>query len=140
MSSLSGYLSGGAYLMTPQRAAVMTVLNEQTNPVSVQEIYDQAQRLGLSVGRTTVYRALALFTRLGLARKAWDEQGEARYSLYSGNLLPNCQLVCQSCGATSPLPPEKMSKLMADLRQHGLQLPPGQTLTLLWTCAECGGR
>jgi Fur family transcriptional regulator, peroxide stress response regulator len=110
--------------VTKDRLLVLSVLKDQTKPLSIQEI---EQRLGRhEVNQVTLYRILKQLTQLGLVRQLNFRQAHARYELQLGH---HHHVICQNCGAVKDfeVKDNKLVKLAGKLtnyqiRQHNLEL------------------
>ena len=124
--------------LTPQRRAVLEVLESATDHPTAAEVFERVRTSSPGIGPATVYRTLALLVANGLALEL--SLGEGTSSRYDGNTARHDHLVCSSCGAASDiqsaLPSELVEQLTGstgyaitryDLQFHGL-------------CPECQAR
>ena len=91
---LSRRVREAGYKLTPPRLAVLQVI-EQDNHLSPAEIYQRALLIQPGVGLATVYRALELFTELGIVRPITVGDGPPTYIRAEGG---HHHLVCSACG------------------------------------------
>lgn len=80
---------------TRVRTGVVRVLGEFGHAASAPEILGRLKRSGIRCNKTTVYRDLELFERVGLVRRTSFRDGLARYELSSD--AHHHHLVCVSC-------------------------------------------
>jgi len=121
---------------TRQRAAVSSVLDEQDEFRTAQEIHAALRQAGEAVGLTTVYRtlqALADSEEVDVLRNA---DGETAYRRCSKG--HHHHLVCRACGRTveveGPAVERWADKVAAE---HGYT-DVSHTLEIFGTCADCG--
>jgi Fur family transcriptional regulator, ferric uptake regulator len=120
---------------TRQRAAVSSVLDEQDEFRTAQEIHAALRQAGEAVGLTTVYRtlqALADSEEVDVLRNA---DGETAYRRCSKG--HHHHLVCRDCGRTveveGPAVERWADKVAAE---HGYT-DVSHTLEIFGTCADC---
>ncbi|HEX4015611.1 MAG TPA: transcriptional repressor [Frankiaceae bacterium] len=124
--------------LTPQRRAVLEVLESATDHPTAAEVFERVRVSAPGIGPATVYRTLALLVANGMALEL--SLGEGSSSRYDGNTARHDHLVCTSCGAASDiqsaLPGELLEQITSrtgyalshyDLQFHGL-------------CPECQAR
>jgi len=91
---LSRRVREAGFKLTPPRLAVLQVI-EQDNHLSPAEIYQRAQVIQPGVGLASVYRALEIFTDLGIVRPITLGDGPPTYIRAEGG---HHHLVCSACG------------------------------------------
>lgn len=84
--------------LTPQRRAVMRALTARHDHPTADQLYDDLSLQMPGMSRTTVYRVLEMFERVGLVRKIDSRASKAHYDADTG-LHPH--LVCLGCGKVS---------------------------------------
>lgn len=83
--------------LTPQRTAIFREVARTDAHPNIEAIFKGVRRGMPSVSLDTVYRALALFTSLGLVSTV---KPQGRHVLYDANTAPHHHFVCTGCGAT----------------------------------------
>lgn len=117
-----------ALRLTPQRRAVLEALRASSDHPTAAELLRRVQRRSPGVGPATVYRALRVLARSGLALElTLGEGGAARYD---GNTGRHDHLVCKHCQRVVDIvqPPPDLSGLARtgftvtgyDLQVHGV--------------------
>ncbi len=86
----AGKIRGAGYKATPQRLAVLGAISEQQH-----QSLEQIRARCPEVGMVTVYRALDLFSALGLVRRL-DLGDGPRYELAEDH---HHHLICEGCGS-----------------------------------------
>lgn len=115
-----GKLRGCGYKATPQRLAVLAAISAGQHQ-RLEEIRARCPEVGM----VTVYRALDLFTGLGIVRRLDLGQGP-RYELAEDH---HHHLVCEDCGSVKefercPVDLQSLSRVGRDfeVRAHSLEL------------------
>lgn len=120
---------------TRQRTAVSDALNASSGFTSAQELHEKIRTAGLSVGLTTVYRALQGLAAIGDADVIIREDGEAAYRRCSGR--HHHHLVCRDCGRTIEVEgPAVETWADAVSAEHGFS-EVSHTLEIFGRCSEC---
>jgi len=79
-----------------QKRAILDAILDLDNHPTADEVHDRVTREGPEISRTTVYRALEGFARLGLITKACHPGNATRYDT---NIGLHHHLVCLHCDA-----------------------------------------
>jgi Fur family ferric uptake transcriptional regulator len=87
------------FRMTSPREIIMNILRNTKKHLSAEDIYIDAIKLNPSIGLTTVYRTLDLFSQIGVVQKFDFGDGKARYELTNNPLKKehHHHLVCIKC-------------------------------------------
>ncbi|MGQ9457259.1 MAG: Fur family transcriptional regulator [Anaerolineae bacterium] len=136
MEQWKEHLAAVGYRVTWPRRVVMQVLEEAGEPLSAQEVLERGRRLYPALGLVTVYRALALFSDLGLVRRV---HGEGECHGYAPASLGHCHVVvCRTCGrAVEFAGSEDLQGLIARVEAETGYRVDGHLLQLFGFCAEC---
>ena len=92
---LSRRLRTRGWPMTPQRAAVVAVLDEEHGHASAETVHAAVRRAGGRVSLATVYNTLTALAAMGELRELRAGRGP---TLFDVNALPHHHLVCDECG------------------------------------------
>lgn len=79
---------------TVQRRIIMETLAARTNHPTADHVYDAVRGVIRGVSRTTVYRVLETFVRLGIVAKVSNPQAKARFDADTGR---HHHLICTGC-------------------------------------------
>ncbi len=92
-------LSRAGVRLTPSREIVANILHNTQRHLSAEDIYIKAVQINPSIGLTTVYRALELFTGIGIVQKFDFGDGKSRYELTKDpqNADHHHHLICMKC-------------------------------------------
>jgi len=82
--------------ITRQRQVILDAICQADGHTTVGEIYYRSRKLDVSIDRSTVYRSLDLFVKLGIVIVAENINGERTYELVKE--CPHHHLICTICG------------------------------------------
>jgi Fur family peroxide stress response transcriptional regulator len=102
--------------LTPQRRAVLTILIEDRDHPSVEQIYDQVKQDFPMTSLATVYKTVALLKEMGEVREIESGQGRNRYDGYDPSLHPH--LICVECKRIVDLDLPALSELAETVAQQ----------------------
>jgi Fe2+ or Zn2+ uptake regulation protein len=121
--------------MTPQRAALLEIIQQSEDHLDAEEIHRRARDRGERVSLSTVYRTLGLLKRLNLVDELhlWDEH----HHYESRSPQDHCHLLCRVCGGVievSGAVVEQMKEMAAD--PHEFAIERGQ-IEFVGVCRSC---
>lgn len=122
---------------TAMRASIFEVLAGFDKPASAYDIAEAvSQREGRRVAANSVYRILDLFVASNLARRV--ESANA----YVANAHPDCLhdcifLVCDSCGSTTHLDDDSITRTVRSAAQGAGFSPVRPVIEVRGKCADC---
>jgi len=123
------------YRLTPQRYMILSVIEEATEHLSVEQITERVQQRNPFVSLSTVYRTLELLLNLGLVRENHLPGEQPRYEVARGRA--HHHLICHRCHETIHLDETLLGNLNEQLQEkYHFQ---GISLNLLATgyCTAC---
>jgi Fe2+ or Zn2+ uptake regulation protein len=125
---------------TKGRLDVLLLLATADHPMSVEQIMSE---LGTSSpDRATIYRIVAQFVGVGLAKEVYVRDGIARYE-FQDTASPECHhAICTRCGQVSHIESEKIDTFIATMKKdiRSLALVSGYTLDFFGVCTACVAR
>lgn len=132
-------LAARHHRVTPQRGLVLdAVCDAEGHSTTLGEIHARVRKRDAGVDRSTVYRALHLFTQLGLIVQTTGADGEARFEIVATE--PHHHLICQQCGQEQLIEsPEIAQAFRAISEEHGFRVTT-EHLTLTGVCRACRSR
>jgi len=88
-----------SFRLTNPREIVLNILKNTNKHLSAEEIYIDAIKINPSIGLTTIYRTLDLFTQIGVVQKIDFGDGRARYELTNNPRKKDHHhhLICMKC-------------------------------------------
>lgn len=118
---------------TPQRRAILRLVEEWNGSFTVAELHERARRLEPRLGLATTYRTVELLRRSGLVHPLHADERPAYVRCSPSH---HHHLVCTSCGGVEETelcaaPPESELR-----RRHGFR-PTGHELDIYGTCRSC---
>jgi Fur family peroxide stress response transcriptional regulator len=120
--------------LTPQRQAVMRVLAARQDHPTADQLYDDLCLQMPGMSRTTVYRVLEMFERLGLVRKVDSRASKAHYDADTA-LHPH--LVCLGCGKVVDYQDREFGHLTPPvITDDGFRIVD-YAVTLVGYCRQC---
>lgn len=113
--------------LTPQRSAVLTVLQRSHDHPTAAEVFDRVRAACAGIGPATVYRSLAHLVGSGLAVEL--SLGDGAAARYDANIHRHDHVVCTGCGRAddvdAPLPVDAVAGVATatgwQLTGYGLQ-------------------
>lgn len=97
------------YRLTPQRAMILSAIEESDSHISAEEIHAQVAARYPQVNISTVYRTLDLLKQLGLVFEV--DLGEGRIRYHSESKGHHHHLVCQRCGTVIDIDESTLARL-----------------------------
>jgi Fur family ferric uptake transcriptional regulator len=131
-------LRASGHRVTGPRRVVWRVLEAADGHLTVEDIVARLREAGGSADLASVYRTLALFEQLGLARTSRLGDGDAAHWEVA-HPDEHFHLVCEACGDVD----HHVGSLVAQIRQHldeghGFE-PRDVELVVTGRCARCRG-
>lgn len=127
-------LKEAGYKITAARLAVLQVIENQLGHLNPAQVLAEAKAVNPKIGRATVYRALELFTTLGIVRPISSSNGAPLYILAEGG---HHHLVCNSCHIMIDFDECVAEPLLQQLaEQNGFQVQ-SHLLEIYGLCAAC---
>ncbi len=106
--TFAGRLHAQGYRLTPQRIAILRILNESGRHLTPVEIFEQVQRELPGITEATVYRTLNFLAEQGLALPAHLGNGQYAYE-YAGH--NHHHLICRDCGQSVEIDSQALAGL-----------------------------
>lgn len=123
---------------TPQRLAVLHVLHESANYLSINEILEKTKQILPNTGLATIYRTLDVLTEIGLISRVHFEDGCHAYA-YSSDSHGH-HIICTTCNKIMDFEECPFEGYMENLsKRTGFKIKD-HFLQLLGECNECAGR
>lgn len=96
---MTDYLKQKGLKQTSQRGIILDTFLSTTRHISADELHNLIRKQNPSIGFSTVYRTLRLFTDCGLAREVNFGDGRARFER-AVDKSQHGHLICSRCGRT----------------------------------------
>jgi Fe2+ or Zn2+ uptake regulation protein len=104
-TEMAGALRAHGYKLTPQRLAVLEVIQDGLEHLTPSQVLERGCRIYPRLGLTTVYRTLGVLSDLGLVRRVHLEAKCHGYVAASAG--HRHALICQSCNRAVEFPGEE---------------------------------
>jgi len=127
-------LRAQGYRLTPQRLAILNILDENGGHLSALEIYQRANQRLPGLTETTVYRTLDFLTRQGLALVAHIGDGRLVYESAAHN---HHHLICRECGQTVEIGTDLLETLYTRFNEQTGFVIDCSHMTFFGLCPEC---
>jgi len=127
-------VESGARRLTPQREAVLRVIQQSDDHPTASDIFEAARRLRPSLSYATVYNSLKYLREAGLVREIAFGDGASRYDR---ELERHDHAICSVCGKLVDFElPEAAQLLRAAARKSRFRAESVH-LTLTGVCPDC---
>jgi Fur family ferric uptake transcriptional regulator len=124
--------------LTGARRRVADLLGQRAGTFTAADLLDDADRRAVPIGRATVFRALDLFTELGLLERIDLPSGEHAY--VACEPVHHHHLVCSVCSRQTEVDDAGVQGIVAAMeRQTGYRIDKHR-LELYGTCPDCRAR
>ena len=130
-------LGRDGYRASAARGAVVSALADLRCSVTAKGIADHLSTRGQDVGQASIYRALELLERLGLARRVDAGEGVARYEPVDPHGDHHHHLVCDRCGEVVPFEDSDLERVIARLADRVDFSVDAHDVTLRGACPAC---
>ncbi len=129
-------LKRAGYRLTQARLTVLQVLEEERGHITSADVLAKVEGINPAVGRASVFRALELFTQLGIIRPTYISSSVTpTYVLMQGG--HHHHVICTECKRFFEFDNCGLEALTANLQATlGVQIK-GHLLEFYGVCAEC---
>jgi Fe2+ or Zn2+ uptake regulation protein len=132
-----GRLRSQGYRLTPQRLAILNILENAGKHLTPQEVFDRAQKMLPGMTEATVYRTLNFLAEQGLVLAAHVGSGQLVYEIAGHE---HHHLICRMCGATREIDHTELQSLYQQFQAStGFQIDSVH-LTFFGLCPACQGK
>jgi len=132
--SLTSQLHARGYRLTPQRLAILKVLEGAENHLTPIDVYQHAREVIPGITEATVYRTLSFLSEQGLALEAHIGNGQLVYVNLDHSHL---HVICRECGEMLETDCETIRTFVDHFRSETGYWIDVSHLTLFGLCPEC---
>jgi Fur family transcriptional regulator, ferric uptake regulator len=133
---LLDYVQKQGLRRTAQRDLILEVFLRTEDHLSSEDLYWIVQKEDASIGQTTVYRSLKLFTEAGLAREVRLGDGVTYYEHHYKHGHHD-HLICTDCGKVIEFFSAELEALQDEMAEQFKFKPTHHSLRILGLCEEC---
>jgi Fur family ferric uptake transcriptional regulator len=134
MNDYTDQLRALGFRSTPQRLAILKVMDDARGHLAPSEIVDQVQQNIPGINESTVYRTLELLVREGLILDTHLGSGQIVYEVAH---TKHHHLLCRNCGKEEVIQGEELADLYAHFERHtGYQIDSVH-MTFFGLCPDC---
>lgn len=138
MKKIEKQLKDKDYKLTSQRAAVLNVLlNNESEHLSTEEIYNLVKKENPDIGLATVYRTLQLLDDLNLIHKLNFGDGCYRYELSQQQRHHHHHLICLKCGKVIEFADDLLEKLEENIESSNNFKVVDHRVKFFGYCEKC---
>lgn len=127
-------IRGAGIRLTPQRLEIYRLVAATTSHPDIETIHRQVRKRMPGVSLDTVYRALALFSRLRLMTSVRPFGREVRFD---ANISPHHHFICTHCGAVLDFEDRDLDDLKVPPSAAALGSVVSRYVELRGLCAAC---
>jgi Fur family ferric uptake transcriptional regulator len=128
-------LADAGMRVTRQREVVLDAVCAGDGHTPIGDIVARAKQVDASIDLSTVYRALKVFTDLGIVLTVPSGEGEQLFEIR--HATPHHHLVCKTCGVERPLAPAIADSMVQQILNHQEFAVELDHLVLWGTCRQC---
>ena len=123
------------YRVTGPRRAVAGLITGRDGHFSAADLADDARRHGVGIGRATIFRALELFTELGVVERIELPSGDHAY--VGCDPEHHHHVVCSRCGRSEEVPDLGIGAFADEVTRLTAYRVDGHRLELYGVCPSC---
>ena len=127
-------LRSRGFRLTPQRLAILKILEESNCHLTPTDIYHRAAEQLPGLTEPTVYRTLNFLAEQGLALVAHIGNGQF---VYESAARQHHHLICRSCGKMLEIDHKDIRQLYNSIQEHTGFLIDSMHLTFFGLCPQC---
>jgi Fur family ferric uptake transcriptional regulator len=139
MNALKEDLKKKGYKLTPQRRSIVdTIIENEGQHLTAEEIYDKVKRDCPEIGLATVYRTILLLEELGVISRLDLNDGCSRYEiLHSNENHRHHHLICNNCHKVSEVQDDLLEELEMSIEKQYLFKILDHSVKFYGICDEC---
>jgi Fe2+ or Zn2+ uptake regulation protein len=131
-------LDRAGHRLTEPRRAVAGLIAARDGHFTAADLVDDARRRHLDVGRATVFRALDLFTSMGLVERIDLPDGDHAY--VACDPVHHHHAICTGCGRSLDVADHGLADVLGEIgRRAGFRVT-AHRLEIFGLCAACQAR
>ncbi len=128
-------LRAAGHRVTMQRVLILDAVCDGGGHTTLKQVAARLRRMDPTIDRSSVYRTLKLFDRLGLVVSAETTEGEPVYEIAKPQ--PHHHLICRVCGKEQEIGPDALAGMTVEIRRRYGFVVAMDHLVLRGLCANC---
>lgn len=139
MNALKEDLKKKGYKLTPQRRSIVdTIIENEGQHLTAEEIYDKVKKSCPEIGLATVYRTILLLEELGIISRLDLNDGCSRYEIiHSDETHRHHHLVCNICHKVSEVQDDLLEELEVSIEKQYKFKILDHSVKFFGVCDEC---
>lgn len=139
MDALKEDLKKKGYKLTPQRRSIVdTIIDNEGQHLTAEEIYDKVKKSCPEIGLATVYRTILLLEELGVISRLELNDGCSRYEiLHSNETHRHHHLICNICHKVLEVQDDLLEELEVDIQNRYRFKILDHSVKFYGICDEC---
>jgi len=139
MNALKEDLKKKGYKLTPQRRSIVdTIIENEGQHLTAEEIYDKVKKGCPEIGLATVYRTILLLEELGVISRLDLNDGCSRYEiLHSNETHRHHHLICNACHKVSEVQDDLLEELEISIEKQYRFKILDHSVKFYGICDEC---
>lgn len=134
-AAIHNLLRGSRQRITPQRAVLLELLQQEEGHLDADELYRLARRRHPGISLSTVYRSLRLFKELGLIHELHFEEEHHHYE--GRPPREHYHLLCLGCGRIIEFESRRVAQMKREMAQEQAFEVTGAEIHLTGYCSRC---
>lgn len=139
MNALKEDLKKKGYKLTPQRRSIVdTIIDNEGQHLTAEEIYDKVKKSCPEIGLATVYRTILLLEELGVISRLDLNDGCSRYEIiHSDETHRHHHLICNTCHKVSEVQDDLLEELEVGIEKQYKFKILDHSVKFYGICDEC---
>ncbi|MDR3597277.1 Fur family transcriptional regulator [Clostridium sp.] len=139
MNALKEDLKKKGYKLTPQRRSIVdTIIENEGQHLTAEEIYDKVKKSCPEIGLATVYRTILLLEELGVISRLDLNDGCSRYEImHSNETHRHHHLVCNKCNKVFEVQDDLLDELETEIEKQYKFRILDHSVKFYGICCEC---
>ncbi len=130
--SIEKQLQDNELSITKPRVEIFNLLKSADKPMSTAEIISKSR----SINRSTVYRTIELFEKLGVVKKVWFGM-KSKFELSDEFEDHHHHIVCEKCGGIEKIDHAQLEKMITRISKKSGFKPTSHHIEVLGICRTC---
>ena len=139
MNALKEELKKKGYKLTPQRRSIVdTIIENEGQHLTAEEIYDKVKKDCPEIGLATVYRTILVLEELGVISRLDLNDGWSRYEIvHSNEAHRHHHLICNICNSVSEVQDDLLEELEGSIEKQYKFKILDHSVKFYGICEEC---